>query len=492
MRSIGLQAYCEPVGTTCPSGTTLSSVQGYAVCNINTDPNPLTGPSIGASCGPNQDDIYQDGVFVSACPQGPNGGIACQVNGGVAQCAGEGYVWINGQRVKWQGNTSNYCYADSACEANYVCNKNATPNKCEPKAEWSSDASVTGMVGAQAKRTWVGSTWGPWQFVQCVSGYEVSPSDSNKCIIKTGPVIDSFTVTPTEIYSGDSVTTFWQTTGATSCKIFGSSVNVDGMKTYKLEKSIGNNRTIELECKKDNGMTTTETVTVTFKPEPTKPRVTLSASAPVVDPGQTVTINWATENYVDDGTLTTNGDGCHFTEPASLTDWAPGVGYTSKRPTSGSVSYTINADTTFKMWCRGSIKTQQAYSQELVVKVTPPPAISFSASEGSISLGSWQGKSVSSSLTATGKGLVSCTVTNDDLSFYNVVYPSGHSVPSGYASAGFSVRNLNTYVVNYPTNLALPSGYIRMTTEDYNLGKGTAYRATCTGIGGTTTKTDSF
>ena len=249
---------------------------------------------------------------------------------------------------------------------------------------------------------------------------------------------------------------------------------------------------MSLICKNSDGTSEPKQIQISYKANPSTPRVTLSASSAMVDPGQSATISWNVADYVNDGTVTANGDGCHFTEPASLTDWTAGTGFTSKRNTSGSVSYTINSDTTFKMWCRGSIRTHRGDSNELVVKVTPPPAISFSASEGSISLGSWQGKSVSSSLTATGKGLVSCTVTNDDLSFYNVVYPSGHSVPSGYASAGFSVRNLNTYVVNYPTNLALPSGYIRMTTEDYNLGKGTAYRATCTGIGGTTTKTDSF
>ena len=457
-----------------------ASFRTIGECSSIIEPSPT-----GLSCF--NKDLYENGILKQVCPKGPNGGIACEVS--LGGCAGEGYVWINGKKVKWAGNTDDSCFASSACESNHECKPST--KMCVPKT------IETTENGGYYKQTWDESkqTWGPKVLSSCQSAYEVSPNDSNKCILKNGPVIDSLMVNPNEIYSGNSVTMYWQTTGATSCKLRGSSIDVDGQTTFNLIKTTGNYETIVLECKNASGMTTSKSVQVTYKDNPTKPRVTLTASATTVDPGKPVTISWNALDYVDDGTLTStlNGDGCHFTDPASLTDWTAGIGFTSKRATSGSVSYTINTDTTFKMWCRGSVRTDRGYSDDLVVKVTPPPAISFSVDEGSISIsGIWSGKSITSSLSATGKGLVSCKVTNDDLSFYNQVYPSGHSVPSGYASAGFSVRNINNYLVNYPANLTLPTGYQRLSTSDYNLGKGTTYRATCTGIGGTTTKTDSF
>jgi peptidoglycan hydrolase-like protein with peptidoglycan-binding domain len=162
--------------------TVKSATTTISVATASTPSGP-TGPSpTGLSCYNNN--LYLNGTLNQTCPKAPNGGIACDVN--LGGCAGEGFVWINGQKTQWKNNTSGYCYANSACELGYSCNQSTS--KCEPKKQWSTDFGIpstelpAGNATGTYFRVWSGATWGNWQFSKCSSG---SHLEGSMCVLST-------------------------------------------------------------------------------------------------------------------------------------------------------------------------------------------------------------------------------------------------------------------------------------------------------------------
>jgi hypothetical protein len=164
-------------GAVVKSATTTISVVAAST------PIGSTGPSqTGLSCYNNN--LYLNGTLNQTCPKAPNGGIACDVN--LGGCAGEGFVWINGQKAQWKNNTSGYCYANSACELGYSCSQ--TTSKCEPKKQWSTDFGIpsselpAGSATGTYFRVWSGATWGSWQFSKCSSDAHL---EGSMCVLNT-------------------------------------------------------------------------------------------------------------------------------------------------------------------------------------------------------------------------------------------------------------------------------------------------------------------
>lgn len=172
---------CVPTsgGTGSTGGTTTGTGSGSGTGT--TGGSGSSGPAAtGISCY--QDNLYNNGTLSVTCPKAPNGGIACQVfpsDSSKTGCAGDGYVWVNGNRFQWRGNTSGACYANSSCETNYVCG--TVSKRCEPKVEYSYDYGVTGAPSESGvyKRTWGGTAWGPWVFIECRSGFHAEGSAQN-------------------------------------------------------------------------------------------------------------------------------------------------------------------------------------------------------------------------------------------------------------------------------------------------------------------------
>lgn len=134
-------------------------------------------------------------------------GIQCQTNaqGVGAACSSQGSVFINGQSVRWVGNTSGDCYSDSACDNGYSCNTN---KKCAPMVQVSyppylSQSDLASLpadaTSTMYKRTWAGSAWGAWVSQGCIPGLHkeggACVSDRKACTLNNAAGVQYYNTT---------------------------------------------------------------------------------------------------------------------------------------------------------------------------------------------------------------------------------------------------------------------------------------------------------
>lgn len=134
-------------------------------------------------------------------------GIQCQTNaqGVGATCSSQGSVFINGQSVRWVGNTSGDCYSDSACDNGYSCNTN---KKCAPMVQVSyppylSQSDLASLpadaTSTVYKRTWAGSAWGAWVSQGCIPGLHkeggACVSDRKACTLNNAAGVQYYNTT---------------------------------------------------------------------------------------------------------------------------------------------------------------------------------------------------------------------------------------------------------------------------------------------------------
>lgn len=115
-------------------------------------------------------------------------GIQCSNLGGDGlggTCSASGSVFVNGTQVQWKGNTSGSCYADSACENGYEC---GSSNVCRPRVEYKTFSTSDGdtvRAGGTYKRSWTGTAFGDWVFVECASGYHGTGGSTCELNVRT-------------------------------------------------------------------------------------------------------------------------------------------------------------------------------------------------------------------------------------------------------------------------------------------------------------------
>jgi len=167
-------------------------------------------------------------------------------------------------------------------------------------ANTSSCTASGGWTGAQAldgSLTLSNLTKGLKTFSLACKG--VAGTVTKKVTVNVVPVaaITSFTATPTSVLQGKTVSLKWATTDATACTASGDTAGGTwgGARAKSGSATVGplsEDSTFEITCTGPGGSDSAE-VTVAVLPPPT---VDLSLSEEVIEPGQSVTLLWETEN----------------------------------------------------------------------------------------------------------------------------------------------------------------------------------------------------
>ena len=167
-------------------------------------------------------------------------------------------------------------------------------------ANTSSCTASGGWTGAQALNgslTLSNLTKGLKTFSLACKG--VAGTVTKKVTVNVVPVaaITSFTATPTSVLQGKTVSLKWATTDATTCTAGGDTAGGTwgGTRAKAGSATVGplsQDSTFEITCTGPGGSDSAE-VTVAVLPPPT---VDLSLSEEVIEPGQSVTLLWETEN----------------------------------------------------------------------------------------------------------------------------------------------------------------------------------------------------
>ncbi len=126
-------------------------------------------------------------------------------------------------------------------------------------------------------------------------GYTPPPPPAPTC---------SLSVSPSQVENGGSVNINWSTSNATSVSLSGfGSVSNSGSQT---DSNLLASKTYTLVAS-GNGGSVTCTKTVTVKPPKPAPTCTINASQTNIQPGQSVTINWTSQNATA-GSLSSYGN----------------------------------------------------------------------------------------------------------------------------------------------------------------------------------------
>ncbi len=236
---------------------------------------------------------------------------------------------------------------------------NAT--SCTASGGWSGTKATSGTLS-------VSPTANTTYTITCSGSGGTSPAQSTTINV-TPVVVSAPTVTisasPTSITSGSSSTITWSSTNSTSCTASGS---WSGTKATSGTQSISPtaNSTYTITCTGAGGTSPAQSVNVTVTPVvASAPTATISASPTTITSGGSSTITWSSTNATS---CTASG------------------GWSGTKATSGTLSVSPTANTTYTITCSGSGGTSPAQSTTInvnavvVVDTTAPVMSNVSSS----------------------------------------------------------------------------------------------------------------
>jgi trimeric autotransporter adhesin len=260
----------------------------------------------------------------------------------------------------------------------------------------------------------------------------------------------SFTTSATAIPVGGSAALTWSTTNATECtasSAWSGSKGPSGSETVNPSGS----GTYTISCTGPGG-TVKRSIAISVVQPPT---LTLGASPPSIDRGQTTSITWST----------TNVDSC-----------TASGGWTGLKSRSGTFTASPTVDTTYTLTCAG---VGGSVTRSVTVPVAQVPIITFSASPVSIGAGassvlSW---SVTDATSCTASGGWSGGKAASGSDAVNPTETTTYTLSCSNAN-GTSSRSITITVIGAPT--------LEFTTPNLSITRGSTARLTWTSTNATT------
>ncbi len=220
------------------------------------------------------------------------------------------------------------------------------------------------VVQPTGDTTYVGTAYGPGGPVTCQASVTVST------VVNPPSPICTLTASASSVTPGSPVTLSWTTTNVSSASIDNGVGAATPVFSGNRSVVVNANTTYTLTGIGTNGQTVTCSAPVTVSPvvNPPGPICTLTASAPSVAPGSSITLSWTTNNV----------------SSASIDN---GVGAATP-VASGNRSVVVNANTTYTLTGIGTNGQTVTCSAPVVVTPPPPtPICTLSASAGTVAPG---------------------------------------------------------------------------------------------------------